>query len=67
METGIIKHPKHTTRYVTITEDEYESMKSTIEILSDKELMEGIKRGKEDIKAGRTKPLKEYLKERGVI
>jgi len=62
-----MKHPEHTTRYVTITEDEYESMKSTIEILSDKELVGSIKRGKADIKAGRIKPLKEYLKERGVI
>ena len=62
----VIEGSKHSTRYVTIPEDEYESMKRTIEILSDKELVESIKRGKEDIKAGRTKPLKEYLKERRV-
>jgi len=42
-------------------------MKSTLEILADKELMESIRRGDEDIKTGRTKPLKEYLKERGVV
>ncbi|ODS42649.1 MAG: hypothetical protein MSIBF_04930 [Candidatus Altiarchaeales archaeon IMC4] len=62
-----MKHPEHTTRYVTITEDEYDSMRSTIETLSDNELMESICQGGEDIKAGRTKPLNEYLKERGVI
>jgi len=62
----VIEGSEHTTRYVTISEDEYESMKRTIEILSDKELVKSIKRGKEDINAGRTKPLKEYLKERGV-
>ena len=67
MQSVVMKHPEHTTRYVTITEDEYDSMRSTIETLSDNELMESICRGREDIDSGRTKPLNEYLKERGVI
>mgnify|MGYP001605687121 FL=1 len=37
---------KHTTTYVTISKDEYESMKRTIEILSDKELMEQIRQSR---------------------
>lgn len=39
---------------VTIPKEEYESMKSTIEILSDPELMEQLRQSEEDIKAGRT-------------
>ena len=58
---------KHGTIYVTISKDEYESMKSTIEILEDKELMEMISKSKKDIKEGKTIPFKDYLKERGII
>lgn len=38
--------------------EEFDSLVETIEILNDKELMEGIKRSKEDIKAGRVHELK---------
>ena len=40
-------------RLIQIPEQEYESMKETIEILSDKKLMKGIIKGIEDIKLGR--------------
>ncbi|HIJ97644.1 TPA: hypothetical protein H1009_01000 [archaeon] len=64
METPkIIKGSEHETVYVTISLDEYESMKSTIEILSDPEAMEHLRKSKEDIKAGRTKSVDELLKE----
>ncbi|ODS38500.1 hypothetical protein BEH94_08955 [Candidatus Altiarchaeales archaeon WOR_SM1_SCG] len=53
----------HETTYITISRDEYDSMKSTLEILADKELMESIRRGEEDIKAGRTTPLNDFIKE----
>ena len=59
----IVKGTEHKTTYVTISLDEYESMKSTIEVLSDPELMGQLKKSKEDIKLGRTKPLAELLKE----
>ena len=39
------KGQKVETRYITITEDEYESMQRTIETLRDKDAMESIKRG----------------------
>jgi len=38
----------HETGWVTISTDEYESMARTIEILSDKDLMEQIEEGKKD-------------------
>ena len=44
METAVMRHPEHTTRYVTITEDEYESLVRTIEVLKDPELMEQLKK-----------------------
>ncbi len=38
--------------------EEFDSLVETIEILNDKELMEGIRRSKEDINAGRVHELK---------
>ncbi|MBI2547604.1 MAG: hypothetical protein HYW23_04135 [Candidatus Aenigmarchaeota archaeon] len=54
---------KHEARWVTISTDEYESMKATIEVLSDPELMNQLRMSEEDIKAGRTKKLSNILKE----
>ncbi len=54
---------KHEAGWVTISTDEYESMKSTIEVLSDPELMEQLRKSKEDIKADRTKNWDDILKE----
>jgi len=54
---------EHKARWITISMDEYESMKSTLEILSDLELMEQIKKSREDFKAGRFKKLQDLLKE----
>jgi len=53
----------HETTYVTISRDEYDSMKSTLEILADKELMEMIRMGDADIKADRMIPLDDFIKE----
>ena len=41
-------HGTHETGWVTISTDEYESMIRTIEVLSDKDLMEQIEEGKKD-------------------
>jgi PHD/YefM family antitoxin component YafN of YafNO toxin-antitoxin module len=54
---------EHKARWITISTDEYESMKSTLEVLSDLELMEQIKESREDFKAGRFKKLQDLLKE----
>ena len=47
--------------WVTISSDEYESMKSTLETLSDTGLMQQIGERREDFKAGRYKELRELM------
>jgi hypothetical protein len=42
-----IVHGKHETEWITISVDEYESMKSTIEVLTDKDLMNQITKGQQ--------------------
>ena len=62
--SGKIKYEgEHVAHWVTIPRDEYESMKSTLEVLSDPELMEQIKESHEDMKAGRYKELRELMDE----
>ncbi len=53
----------HEAHWVTISSDEYESMKRTIEILSDPEAMEQLRKSEEDIKAGSTKKWSEFVQE----
>ncbi len=55
----LVAFGEHKARWVTVTIslDEYESMKSTIEVLSDPELMEQIKESRADFKAGRFQTL----------
>ena len=50
-------------RWVIISSDEYESMKSTLEILSNPEHMQQIEESREDFKAGRYKELRELMDE----
>ncbi len=54
---------EHKANWITISSDEYESMKSTLEVLSDTELLEQIKESREDYKAGRYKKLRDLIKE----
>lgn len=50
---GITK--KGETKAVLISQEELESWKATIEVMSDTELMKSIRRGDADIKAGRVR------------
>ncbi len=52
---------EHRARWVTISSDEYESMKSTIEVLSDNELLKQIRESREDYRLGRFKKLSELI------
>jgi len=54
---------EHKAKWITIPIDEYESMKSTLEVLSDTELMKQIKGSREDYKAGRYKKLEDLINE----
>lgn len=57
----VFVHGKHETEWVTISKDEYESMNRTIEVLSDKDLMIQIKKGK--IKNVKSKDFEEVATE----
>jgi len=54
-------HGKHRTEWITISVDEYESMKRTIEVLNDKDLMAQIKRGQQ--KNVKSRDFNEVVKE----
>lgn len=59
-----IVHGKHKTEWITISVDEYESMKRTIEVLTDKDLMAQIKKGQQ--KNVKSRDFNEVVKELGV-
>jgi PHD/YefM family antitoxin component YafN of YafNO toxin-antitoxin module len=63
----IAESPKHETTFITISKDEYESMKSTIEILGDKELMAQLRESEKAIKKGKVRRWDEFVKKRGII
>ena len=54
---------KHEAGWITISTDEYESMKSTLEILSDPKLRIDALKGKEQAKKGKTRKLADIAKE----
>ncbi len=52
---------KNKAQLVTIFSDEYESMKSTLKVLSDSELIEQIIESRDDYRSGRFKKLRELM------
>ena len=64
---NLIESPFHKTSFVTITKDEYDSMRETIEILSDKEVMGQLKESQKAIRDCRVRKWDEFVKERGII
>ena len=46
---------------ITVSKEEYDSMKETLEVLSDTDLLRDIQEGIMDIRQGRTLSLKKYL------
>jgi PHD/YefM family antitoxin component YafN of YafNO toxin-antitoxin module len=63
MSSEIKSFEENKVRWVTNSSDEYESMKSTLEIMSDPELMQQLEMSSEDFKAGRYKELRELMSE----
>ena len=59
-------HVKHETEWITISLDEYESMKATLEILSSPKAMEKIRRGEQERLSGRGQKLEDVKKELGI-
>ena len=62
--TEAVKHGRHQTEWITITVDEYESMQRTIEILSDRDLMNQIEEGKRE--GVKIRDFEEFAKELGI-
>jgi PHD/YefM family antitoxin component YafN of YafNO toxin-antitoxin module len=62
----MMTHSKHETEWITISLDEYESMKATIETLSSCEAVEKICRGEKELLAGKGKKLETLKKELGL-
>ena len=61
---GIIKKiGKHETSYVIISEDEYESMKRTLDVLSDKELRRQLRESEKAIKEGKVRKFDDFVKD----
>ncbi|MBL7056088.1 hypothetical protein ISS07_04205 [Candidatus Woesearchaeota archaeon] len=50
------------TENITLPKDKYDSMKETLEVLSDPELLKDIRDGIEEIQEGRTVSLDKYSK-----
>jgi PHD/YefM family antitoxin component YafN of YafNO toxin-antitoxin module len=48
-----------------IREEEYESLKETVEILGDTELMKSVRKGLDDVRKGRTVPHAEVRRRLG--
>ncbi|KAF5421892.1 MAG: hypothetical protein K8R19_07585 [Methanosarcinales archaeon] len=63
MSSDVKSFGEHKANWVTISSDEYESMKSTLEVMSDPELLQQIEESREDFKAGRYKELRELMDE----
>ena len=56
---------EHKAHWVTISSDEYESMKATLEILSDPKLRDEALKGKEQARQGKAKKLEDVKRSLG--
>lgn len=61
---GITK--KGETKVVLISQEDLDSLEATLDVISDPELMEDIRKGDEDIKAGRVSSWEDVKKELGI-
>lgn len=62
MSSVLEKSSEHKAQWVTISSDEYESMKSTLEVLSDPELIDQIKESRDDYNSGKFNKLRDIMK-----
>lgn len=54
------------TKAVLISQEDLDSLEATLDVMSDSQLMEAIRHGDEDIKAGRVRDWKDIKKELGL-
>jgi PHD/YefM family antitoxin component YafN of YafNO toxin-antitoxin module len=62
--TETIRSGKHEAEWITISLDEYDSMRRTIEVLSDRDLMKQIEEGKKS--RSKTRDFEDLAKELGI-
>jgi PHD/YefM family antitoxin component YafN of YafNO toxin-antitoxin module len=62
----VAETPKHETSYVIIPKDEYDSMKATIEVLQDEDLMRQLKESGQAIAEGKIRKWRDFAKERKI-
>ncbi len=62
--TSVAVMGKHQTGWITISTDEYESMKETIEVLSDTDIMEQLEEGKKE--GNKVRDFEDLAKELGI-
>ena len=62
--TETIRSGKHEAEWITISLDEYDSMRRTIEVLSDRDLMKQIEEGKKS--RSKTHDFEDLTKELGI-
>ncbi len=61
MSSVIEASSEHKVQWVTISRDEYESMKSTLEVLTDSELIDQLKESRDDYNSGKFKKLRDII------
>ena len=64
--SGGFVHGKHESAWITISVDEYESMKATIETLSSPDAMGKIMRGEKELAEGKGKTSEQIKRELGI-
>jgi PHD/YefM family antitoxin component YafN of YafNO toxin-antitoxin module len=64
MANAAITGKQHQTGWITISMDEYESMKETIEVLSDVDIMEQLEDGKKS--TTQVRDFEDFAKELGI-
>lgn len=62
--TETIRSGKHEAEWITISLDEYDSMRRTIEVLSDRDLMEQIEEGNKG--RNKTRDFEDLARELGI-
>ena len=63
----VAETPEHRTTYVAISRDEYESMKATLEVLQEEDLMKQLKESERAIRVGKTRKWRGFMKEKKII
>ncbi len=66
MTESLIGFGEHKTRWVTISFDEYESLRRTVDVLSDKDLMKQLEESRKAKSEGKVRAFEGVAKELGI-